>query len=196
MHREHSDEDLMLAYGNGDVRAFELIYQRHKGALYRYLLRQCGNTADAQELFQDVWANLIRARERYRAQARFTTYLFCLAHNRLVDHYRRQAHNPLSKASWSDPEDSGEDGDAGNMADVDAHALDDSLHVQRLTARLLELVGALPPVQREAFLLREEAGLSVEQIAEVTQVNPETAKSRLRYAVAKLRQGLRREFGE
>ena len=84
------DEELMTRYRDGDARAFEVLYTRHKGPLYRYLLRQCGAAALAEELFQDVWMNLIRTRERYEARAKFTTWLYTLAHHRVIDHHRRQ----------------------------------------------------------------------------------------------------------
>lgn len=182
MHKARSDEDLMLGYRDGDAGAFEALYGRHKGALYRYLLRQCRIAAVAEELCQDVWLNIVRARERYEVKAKFATYLFLLAHNRLVDHYRRQA-NGLPVSYTDDP----------LLEDVPDGALlaaETKLDLKRQAARLKELIAGLPEAQREAFLLREETGLSVEQIAEVTGVNAETAKSRLRYAVAKLRHGL------
>lgn len=185
---QQSDEELMLAYGEGDLKAFEIIYRRHSGGLFRYLRRQCNSTSDAEELFQDVWTNLIRARERYEVQAKFSTYLYRLAHNRVIDHYRRRAHNPTDKASNPDP--GGNDGELNELAQDCALDIEDHVHLKRLAGRLLELLDRLPPMQREAFLLREEGGFSVEQIAEVMDVNPETAKSRLRYAVAKLRRGL------
>jgi RNA polymerase sigma-70 factor (ECF subfamily) len=191
---QQSDEELMLAYGNGDLKAFETIYRRHSGGVFRYLLRQCSNASDAEELFQDVWTNLIRARDRYEVQAKFSTYLYRLAHNRVIDHYRRRAHNPTDKATNRDPD--GDDNGAGELAQSGALDIEDHVHLKRLAGRLLELLERLPPMQREAFLLREEGGFSVEEIAEVTGVNPETAKSRLRYAVAKLRRGWIDEFGE
>lgn len=85
---DDADETLMLRYRDGEVAAFAPLYARHKGALYRYLLRQCGQPALAEELFQDVWLKLIAARAGYTVQARFATYLYRLAHNRLIDHYR------------------------------------------------------------------------------------------------------------
>ena len=183
---QQSDEELMLAYSDGDLRAFDIIYQRHSGGLFRYLLRQCSNASDAEELFQDVWTNLIRARERYSVEAKFSTYLYRLAHNRVIDHYRRRAHNPTDKAANPDTDDGGPD----DLAESGTLDIEDRVHLKRLASRLLELLDRLPAVQREAFLLREEGGFSVEEIAEVMDVNPETAKSRLRYAVAKLRRGL------
>jgi RNA polymerase sigma-70 factor (ECF subfamily) len=86
---DDSDEALMLAYRDGDAGAFDVLYARHRGGTYRYLLRQCRNAGLAEEMFQDVWMNLIRARTGYTVQARFTTYLYRIAHNRLMDHFRR-----------------------------------------------------------------------------------------------------------
>ena len=96
---DDADETLMLRYRDGDADAFAALYARHKGALYRYLLRQCGQPALAEELFQDLWLKLIAARAGYTVQARFTTYLYRLAHNRLIDHYRASSRGlPLSYA--------------------------------------------------------------------------------------------------
>lgn len=186
-----SDETLMLAYRDGDARAFAALYTRNKGALYRYLLRQCRNGAVAEELFQDIWLNLIRASARYEARARFTTYLFSLAHNRLVDYYRRQAHRlPISYDD--DPEHPLLEAQPAPMTTQP----DVRMGLSRQAQRLLELLAELPEAQREAFLLREEAGLSLEEIAQATGVGVETAKSRLRYAVNKLRQDLGNEIDD
>src|SRR5438132_7757824 len=83
-----SDEQLMLAYAGGDARAFESLYAKHKGALYRFVLRSVGARGEAEELYQDVWLRVIEARSRYTPSARFTTWLYTIAHNRLVDHWR------------------------------------------------------------------------------------------------------------
>jgi len=181
------DEELMNRYRDGDARAFEVLYTRHKGPLYRYLLRQCGAAALAEELFQDVWMNLIRTRERYEARAKFTTWLYTLAHHRVIDHYRRQAAGvPIS---YDDPDEPLIE----QVADSELREPDNELDRRRLGQRLLVQIAALPEAQREAFLLREESGLSLAEIADVTGVNTETAKSRLRYALTKLRQGLTKD---
>ncbi|MCI0400511.1 MAG: RNA polymerase sigma factor [Gammaproteobacteria bacterium] len=184
MNNEPDDETLMIRYQNGDVQAFETLYGRYKGPLYRYLLRQCGNASVADELFQDIWMKLVRARERYEALAKFSTYLFHLAHNRLIDHYRRQA-RAMHNSNYDD--------DCPEVDEIpaDRHSQPEVCEdVRQQSIRLLELIDGLPEAQREAFLLREEGGMSVEEIAEITGVSRETAKSRLRYAVAKLRSGL------
>lgn len=177
------DEDLMLAYRDGNVGAFDELYRRHKSALYRYLLRQCRDAAAAEELFQDIWANVIRARGNYAVAARFTTYLYRLAHNRLIDHYRRRV--PGALVSFDDEEAALPDSVASAREQPEA-----AYEIKQQAARLLQLLEKLPAAQREAFVLQHEAGMSVEDIAVVTGVSRETAKSRLRYAMTKLREGM------
>jgi RNA polymerase sigma-70 factor (ECF subfamily) len=176
------DESLMLAYAAGDAAAFDALYARHKGGVYRYLLRQCGHAGIADELFQDVWTNLIRARTSYVVTAKFTTYIYKLAHNRLIDHYR--AMGQVVVVSTDDEEHS----DTVASLACDATSQPQlQLENRQLGARLKAAVEALPPQQRNAFLLQHEAGLSLAEIAEMTGVGVETVKSRLRYAVNKLR---------
>ncbi len=182
---EKTDENLMLRYADGDTRAFEILYTRHKGGLYRYLYRQCRNAAIAEELFQDIWMNLIRARDRYTVQAKFTTYLYRLAHNKLIDHYRKQ--NKGVPVSFDDDDCPDLDAIPDQRAENPSVLYDK----QERRKHLDDLVATLPEAQREAFLLREESGLKLEEIATITGVNVETAKSRLRYAVSKLKAALR-----
>jgi RNA polymerase sigma-70 factor, ECF subfamily len=177
-----TDEALMLGYRDGDAAAFDLLYSRHKGGVYRYLLRQCRNAALADELFQDVWMNLIRARAGYTVQAKFTTWLYRIAHNRLIDHFRRS--DPAAQ-SLDDEESAAAEPAAPRSVEPEASAA-----AREQAAQLLALLDGLPEEQREAFVLQQEGGLSVEEIAAATGVTRETAKSRLRYAIAKLRQGM------
>ena len=178
------DEELMERFRDGEAGAFDVLYGRHKGGLFRYMLRQCGNRGVVEELFQEVWMNLIRARAAYTVQAKFTTYLYRLAHNRLIDHYRSQAGGMPESFD-------AEDGPA--LDNIEASRSDDpalSADLRQQAARLLQLIGELPEAQREAFLLQQESDMSVEEIAQATGVTRETAKSRLRYAIAKLRLGM------
>ncbi|MDH4284152.1 MAG: RNA polymerase sigma factor [Gallionellaceae bacterium] len=187
MRDEASDEQLMERYRDGDAGAFDVLYFRHKGGLFRYLLRQCKQKGVAEELFQDVWSNIIRSRERYQASAKFTTFLYQVAHNRLVDYLRQRPELALSL------DDDDEDSDSlANRIPADPGGQPERMvERKRLIENLVKSIEALPTLQREAFLLREEAGLSLEEIALATGVTSETAKSRLRYAVDKLRDGLR-----
>ena len=182
---EETDEALMLAYAAGRAAAFDALYARHKGGVYRYMQRHCGNAGIADELFQDVWMNAIRARANYVVTAKFTTWLYTLAHHRLVDHWRASG-----QAKFASIDD---DGDTATRDTVEAlpgaarDQPDARLDTRQLGERLRAAVALLPPVQRDAFLLQQEGGLSLAEIAELTGVGTETVKSRLRYAIAKLR---------
>jgi RNA polymerase sigma factor (sigma-70 family) len=170
---EGADEDLMLAYRDGNAGAFETLYGRHRARLYRFVLRSVKERGLAEELFQDVWMRVIEARERYFPSAKFTTWLYSIAHNRLVDHWRKKG---LALVDLENVEVE------GNFPNPERQ-LEAKQGVQRFASAL----EALPPAQREAFLLHEEAGMSVAEIAEATGAGQEAAKSRLRYATAKLR---------
>src|SRR3954468_4317180 len=131
------DEELMLAYARGSIHAFDALYRRHKGPLYRYVLRQCRDAASAEELFQDIWANLVRARASYVVTAKFTTWLYRLAHNRLIDHYRRKA--PAGLVSFDD--ENAELPEPSSPVHEEPAAAYDS---KATAARLLELLRELP----------------------------------------------------
>ena len=179
------DDELMLRYRGGDAVAFEALYRRHRAPLYRFLLRQVGNAATAEELFQDLWMRVVNSRGRYEPRAKFTSWMYAIAHNRLMDFYR--ADGRASFLSHEESESVLEDTPAGEIA------ADLRLDRKRAVERLLAALGELPDAQREAFLLQQEGELSIEEIAAATGVSRETAKSRLRYAVAKLRASLGKE---
>lgn len=182
-----SDESLMLAYRAGDADAFAKLHARWRGPLFRYLRHQCGDGAHAEELYQDIWMRVIAARLNYEVAAKFSTWLFRIAHNRLVDHWRASGRQAVV--------DSYDDEDA--CATVEAIAGPSELLPERmlerrdLAERLLAALAALPAAQREAFLLAEEGEMTLEEIANATGTGRETVKSRLRYALAKLRTELR-----
>jgi RNA polymerase sigma-70 factor, ECF subfamily len=181
------DEALMLAYAAGDAAAFDALYARHKGSVYRYLLRHCGNAGLADELFQDVWMSVIRARATYAPTAKFTTWLYRIAHNRLIDHWRANGHVELvTAAADGDCDDdplAAIPGARGDEPEVRAGS-------REIGARLAAALATLPPAQREAFLLHQEAGLELAEIAALTGAGVETVKSRIRYALVKLRETL------
>jgi RNA polymerase sigma-70 factor (ECF subfamily) len=182
---EAADEQLMIAYRDGEAAAFETLYTRHKGPLYRYVLRSVKAHGEAEELFHDVWLRVIEARDRYTPSARFTTWLYTIAHNRVVDHWRRRGLKLASLDAGDDPDDPPPEPAAAPQDEPQRRAeLNEDLR------RLGGALEALPPAQREVFLLREEAGMSLPEIAEVTGIDLEAAKSRLRYALAKLREAL------
>ena len=178
MVHEPDDSALMLRYQEGDVTAFDVLYRRHKDAIYRYLLRLCGHRDTAEDIFQEVWGKIVKARSSYRPTAKFTTFLYRVAHNCFIDHLRRNKRHASN--TTFEPERHSDQGETLELA------TERSLARERLELAL----GTLPDEQRDAFLLSEEGGLSMDQIASVTGCNRETAKSRVRYAVNKLRSAI------
>jgi len=187
------DAALMQAWAAGDLPAFEALYARHKGPLYRYLLRHTRDRELADDLFQETWGRMIGALQRYEPRAKFQTFLFTLAHNLFIDHCRRASVRPVAASSL--PPMAGDDDDEGAREERGVGAIrapeteqpERRAEEQETAARIRAALEALPREQRDVFLLYEETGLTLEEIAAVTGVGAETAKSRLRYAVAKLR---------
>ncbi len=186
------DESLMQRYqrdtGNEGATAFDELYARHRGGLYRFILRQCRSRDEAEELFQEVWMNVIQSREVYRVEAKFRTWLYTLAHHRVMDFFRRHKRRDITLVDgWVD-EFKGEP-DIVISSRVDEPAV--RAESRQQGDAILRELDALPAPQREAFLLYEEGGMSVEEIAHTTGVTFEAAKSRLRYAIARLRERLK-----
>ena len=167
----------MLAYAAGNTAAFEQLYARHRTRLYRFLLRQVRDPALADEFFQDIWQRVISARVGWRPEAAFTTWLFRIAHNRLTDHWRALKHRPPAPADADER--------AARVPDPDTPERNLSDFEQR--RRLQLAMAELPDEQRVVLELRLQQELSLEEIGDITGVGRETVKSRLRYAMDKLR---------
>lgn len=171
----------MKAYADGDTAAFETLYTRHKQALFRYVRHSCNNEAVAHELYQDIWLHVVKGRESYRLESPFRAWLYRIARNRLIDHYRQQ---PALADSALDPESN-----ISQLSTLTTTPLTPE-EVAVLGQRIQVLHAALqnlPTAQRESMLLRYIAGMSVKEISELVSEGAETIKSRLRYATAKLR---------
>ena len=174
---DRTGDALMLAWVAGDLSAFEQLYALHRGRLYRFLLRQLRDGPLAEELFQDVWQRVIAARNGWKPDAPFGTWLYRIAHNRLNDHWRALKHRPPAPA----------DADLRTMRLPDPDTPERTLSEFEQRRRLQLALDELPEEQREVLTLRLEQELSLEQIGEITGVGRETVKSRLRYAMDKLR---------
>ena len=180
---DDEDAQLMLAYARGEMRAFETLYSRHRGALYRYLTRQARDGEIANDLFQEVWSRVIVNRARYEPRAKFRTFLFTLAHNCFIDHCRRTKARPAGLRI--------EDADDADLLPAAEETQPDAaLARDEASRRYRAALATLPAEQRDVYLLHEESDLSLEEIARITGVGAETAKSRLRYAVSKLKAAL------
>ncbi len=187
-----ADDALMQAFARGDAAAFERLYARHHAALYRFVRRLLGRACAAQtdEVFQDSWMRVIQARTRWAPQgASFRTWLFTLAHHRAVDCLRRSGREVSVDGAAADAEPW--EPDAGDpwsrWPAADASGADERVFWRAAGQRLLDCLDGLPVAQKTVFLLHHEDGLTLDELAAALELGFETAKSRLRYAMSKLR---------
>ena len=194
MPAEASDDALMQAYAAGDATAFEQLYARHQAALYRFVRRLLGRglPAHVDEVFQDTWLRVVHARASWAPQgATFRTWLFTLAHHRVIDIVRRSGREVALDAFEGDGEEPWQpDAGAWQHWPAPASAAPQSAELlfwRRAGERLLDCLDQLPLPQRSAFLLHHDDGLPLAEVAHALEVGFETAKTRLRYAMSKLR---------
>jgi RNA polymerase sigma-70 factor (ECF subfamily) len=179
----------MLRYREGDVRAFEVLITRHRKPVFNFILRFVRDSALAEDVVQETFLRVVKNAEAYERQAKFTTWLFTIARNLCVDASRRGKHR---KAASLDAPLDGADGKlslgdtvADSGAGVDRQAISHQLQI-----RMKAAIAELPDEQREIFLLREVADLQFNEIAEIVGCPENTVKSRMRYALEKLREAL------
>ena len=180
-----SSESLMLGYAGGDAKAFNELYHRHKSALFRFIKRQGIAESKTDELFQEIWMKIINARHSYKASAKFQTWFYRIARNHVIDDYRKQGN--VINIEFDD--ESLQENMLSNEK-LSEQRIEDQLDLESKKSRLLTSVSGLPFMQREAFLLKHEAGLNNEDIAKIKQSSAEAVKSRIRYAMKQLKNQL------
>lgn len=177
-----TDEALMQRFARGNMNAFEQLYDRHETGVWRFVFRSVQNQAVADDLVQELWFAVARSAASYEPTAKFRTWLFTMARNRVIDHVRTAKNHSSIDAENDDGEsmfsELAADSRLGPMRQVSS---------REQAKALLDAIEQLPDDQREAFLLQAEGDMSVEDIAATTGVSFETAKSRLRYARNKLK---------
>lgn len=174
----------MRLYAQGDHKAFEALYGRHKDSLYRYFCRQLNDVLVAQDLYQELWSRVIKSSQNYQASAKWITWAYRIAHNLIIDHLR--VLKPVEQ--WDEEEHSGIE----SKAQSGLSEPDQSNEQWQMAEQLKRCIGQLPQAQQEVFLLNEEAGMTVKAMAEVINISSEAAKSRLRYAKTQLQTCLQR----
>jgi RNA polymerase sigma-70 factor (ECF subfamily) len=189
-----TDDTLMTAYARGDARAFEQLYARHQAGLYRFVRRLLGAALNAQtdEVFQDTWLRVVQARARWEPQgATFRTWLYTLAHHRVIDMLRRSgrevsldAFDAEGDSPWEPDTPAWQHWPPPSSA---APHTEELAFWRRAGEKLLACLEQLPLPQRSAFLLHHDDGLALDEVARALEVGFETAKTRLRYAISKLR---------
>jgi RNA polymerase sigma-70 factor (ECF subfamily) len=190
---QQTDISLMQQYADGDLRAFETLYNRHKAGLYRYFMRHIPEPSLAEDLYQEIWNKVILQAKNYKASAKFTTWLYTLAHNKLVDHVRHlSVVNKVVLRSFDEEVD--ESSEVFKQSQMYNEPENEFTNL-RVAESLKHCIAQLPQAQKDSFLLKEEAGLSVKDIATVLNTSFEASKSRLRYAYENLRQCLHLKTG-
>ena len=183
---EQADEHLMVLYQKGEVRAFEVLLSRHRKPVYNFILRFVGDKETAEDLLQETFMRVIKGAEAYKRQAKFTTWVYTIARNLCVDQSRRRKHR--KHASLDAPLDASEE--SGTLMDVipgNEMASDRKTVNKQLHATMQKAIAELSEEQREVFLMREFLDMPFKQIADVVGVPENTVKSRMRYALEKLR---------
>lgn len=183
----------MLAFQSGDARAFSTLVQRHRGPVYNFILRYVGHRQRAEDVLQETWLKVVRNSSQWQPKAKFTTWVYTIARNLCVDSARKES---FRKADSLDAPASLDEPDGRSKGDLvpDEKALtpDRAAHNVRIRPMIEKALESLPTEQREVFLLREYQGIGFKEIAEVTGVNENTVKSRMRYAL----EGLRKQLAE
>ena len=187
---DETDEQLMHAYREGNARAFELLLARHERKVWNFLRRSVGDATLAEDLLQEVFLRVIKGRLEWKGEAKFTTWVYAIARNLCIDHARRAVHRDArsldapTRVDEENPETL-HDRLASKERDAEGSASDGQVR-----ARVDAAVASLPPDQREVFLLREVMDMPFAEIAAVVGAPEPTVKSRMRYALERLREAL------
>ncbi len=186
-----TDEQLMLAFKAGNAKAFATLVQRHRQAVFNFIFRFVNNRQRAEDVLQETWLKVVRSSSEYEPKAKFTTWVFTVARNLCVDHARKETYRQTDSLD-APVSDDGERSLGETLPDSEGASPDRAAHNVRVRPLIEKALASLPEEQREVFLLREYQGLGFKEIAEVVEVNENTVKSRMRYAL----EGLRKRLAE
>jgi RNA polymerase sigma-70 factor (ECF subfamily) len=164
----------MQAVQRGEVRAFEILFERYRPRLFGFLIRRCTDASTAEDLLQETWLRVVRARDRFDSRRRFSTWLFQIANNLCRDRARRREVELRGTQGMRDVE---RVESAGRQAPQPELSLD-------MQTRL----ASLPDRLREVLVLRYQRDLSEREIAQIAGIPQGTVKSRLHQAIKVLRQ--------
>ena len=185
-----TDEKLMARFQKGEIQAFEVLLARHRRGVFNFVLRFVGNRDLAEDLVQDIFLRLVAAAQSFQKRSKFTTWLYTIARNLCIDHYRKKQHR--REASLDQPLNPGGESEATLMDRLpsNAPAPDRQATNLRIRDQIREALEKLSDEQREVFLMREESGLPFDEIARIVGAPVNTVKSRMRYALQNLRASL------
>ncbi|WP_245817798.1 RNA polymerase sigma factor [Granulicella rosea] len=183
------DVSIMLELRAGNMAAFDVLMQKYRKPIVHFMYRMTHNQAVAEELAQEVFLRVYRSRETYRAEARFSTWLYRIATNLGVNHARDTRHERSASTVYLDETDS-ETGTTPDVADMTPGADSRMLRDERMAA-IREHVMALPERQRMAVLMHKYEGMDYKQIGDVLKLSESATKSLLFRAYQTLREKLK-----
>lgn len=187
---ELADEELMAKYVGNEEAAFEVLLARYKRPLFGFLFRYLGRADKAEDVFQEVFYEVIRARKKYRPNAKFASWIFRIARNRAVDRLRRNGFREMESLDEQiNPGQHAGESKLSRVPDSEPNP-EEAVYNSEIEDALNKALAELPPEQREVFWLKEKTGMTLAEIAEMTGVSQNTVKSRLRYALEKIRTDL------
>jgi RNA polymerase sigma-70 factor, ECF subfamily len=184
-----ADEVLMLRFQRGDIGAFSQLVQRHKTPLFNFILRHVRLPSAAEDLLQDVFLKVVQNSTEFKHEARFTTWVYTIARNLCIDHFRKMAHRNHDSLDQPRSSERKPLGERTQNQHIDGN-VERSALTRELRDQIVAAVENLPEDQREVFLLREVANLPFKEIALITDTPENTVKSRMRYALERLQSAL------
>lgn len=184
-----TDAEIMLQVRNGEDAGFDILIEKYRRPMINFMYRMVHNQAVAEELAQEVFLRVYRSRATYRAEAKFTTWLYRIATNLGVNHARDTKYERAAQNVYLDQPDP-ETGTAPDVADATASVEEDLVRDERMSA-IRKHVMALPERQRTAVLMHKYQGLDYKEIGQILKLSESATKSLLFRAYQTLRESLK-----
>ena len=177
-----SDRELIERYQDGDVHSFELLIGRYQKQVYSYILTLVKDKQLADDVFQDTFVKVIQTikSKSYKDDGRFVQFAMRIAHNLVIDHFRKENRIPTVESS-------SEDYNYIDNVPITDHSVEQGMIVDQVHSDLHRMIAFLPDEQREVLRMRIFDDMSFKDIADITNVSINTALGRMRYALINLR---------
>ena len=179
------DRDLISTYVNGNEKAFEVLLLRHKDKIYRFIYMKIRNRDLAQDIFQEAFVKIINTLKlgAYNEEGKFLPWAMRIAHNLVIDHFRKSSKMRMISESSS----SREDFNIFSVLSLDEKNAYETLAYGELETQMVGLIDHLPESQRDILIKRLYQEMSFKDIAEMENISINTALGRMRYALINLR---------
>ncbi|NOT57679.1 MAG: sigma-70 family RNA polymerase sigma factor [Deltaproteobacteria bacterium] len=187
---EDADVQLMLRFQRGEVEAFQQLFQKFAPSVVNFAAHFLNNRARAEEIAQEVFLQVYRWQTRYEAKAKFSTWLFKIAHNHCLNEVRKGEYR-VSIESIGPHEDADGDTRERQLPDTRSSKGEDMLAAKQAARRIEQILQRVPETQRTALMLSRLEGMSYQEVAEVLGVTEKAVKSLVFRATQSLKDGLK-----